>query len=382
MKIHFKMKFLGVCFLFGLAALAAGTSSPTQREIQEFESFVKEYSKSYHNRALRSLKLKVFVDNLREIEEHNANPKRTWDMGINEFSDLTDEEFESKYMGYSPMSSSAGLVTRTVAPKQGNIKDLPESVDWREKGVITDVKNQGSCGSCWVFSAVEQIESYVAIENNMTSPPLLSTQQITSCSSNPYSCGGSGGCKGAINEIAYMYTQLYGIETEKEYPYTSGFTEESGECLYNASSVTGKMAHVRGYEVLPPNDMYSVMEHLANKGPLGVSVYAGRFKSYKSGILNGCDFNANIVINHAIQMIGYGTDPVDGPYWLVRNSWGNTWGINGVAKLKRYTTTECGINSTPEYGIKCEGDGIVEQKVCGNCGVLLNANYPIGATFE
>ncbi|XP_071745841.1 uncharacterized protein [Lepeophtheirus salmonis] len=339
------MKFLGVCFLFGLAVLAAGASSPTQREIQEFESFEKEYSKSYHNRALRSLKLKVFVDNLREIEEHNANPKRTWDMGINEFSDLTDEEFESKYMGYSPMSSSAGLVTRTAAPKQGNIKDLPESVDWREKGVITDVKSQGYCGSCWVFSAVEQIESYVAIENNMTSPPLLSTQQITSCSSNPYSCGGSGGCKGAINEIAYMYTQLYGIETEKEYPYTSGFTQESGECLYNASSVTGKMGHIRGYEVLPPNDMYSVMEHLTNKGPLGVSVYAGRFKSYKSGILNGCSFDENITINHAIQMIGYGTDPIDGPYWLVRNSWGNSWGSFKVNKF-------CDLKSVLFVGVK------------------------------
>ncbi|CAB4065861.1 unnamed protein product [Lepeophtheirus salmonis] len=112
---------------------------------------------------------------------------------------------------------------------------------------------------------VEQIESYVAIENNMASPPLLSTQQITSCSSNPYSCRGSGGCKGSINEIAYMYNQLYGIETEKEYPYTSGFTQESGECLYNASSVQGPMVRVFGYESLLSSDMYSVMEHLANK---------------------------------------------------------------------------------------------------------------------
>ncbi|XP_071745842.1 cathepsin K-like [Lepeophtheirus salmonis] len=216
----------------------------------------------------------------------------------------------------------------------------------------------------------------------MTSPPILSTQQITSCSANPYNCGGAGGCDGSIEEVAYMYTQLYGILTEKEYPYTSGFTQESGECLYNASSVTGKMAHVRGYEVLPSNDMYSVMEHLANKGPLSVSVYASRFRNYKSGILQGCSFDENIAINHAIQMIGYGTDPKNGPYWLIRNSWGNSWGINGVAKLKRYTTTECGINSTPENGNKCDNDGVEKEKVCGNCGIISTTSYPIGATLE
>ncbi|XP_040570501.1 cathepsin L-like proteinase [Lepeophtheirus salmonis] len=375
------MKFKWICLLVAFVSYTEGKfSSPTQREIQEFETFVKKYSKSFHNRADRSLKLKVFVNNLREIEEHNDNPERTWDMGINEYSDLTDEEFEGRYMGYTPISSSYGIFNRAISPKVGNIEDLPKNVDWREKGVITDAKSQGACGSCWVFTSVQQIESYVALENNVP-PPLLSAQQITSCSANPYKCGGAGGCDGAVNQIAYMYAQLYGIATEEEYPYTSGTTSVNGECLFNTSSIKGSIAHVRGYEVLPSNDMYSVMEHLATKGPLGASVYASRFRNYKSGVLNGCDFDSNININHAIQLIGYGTDNEIGPYWLIRNSWGPTWGDNGVAKLKRYTTTKCGINNTPEFGIKCEGDGIVTQKVCGNCGVILNTDYPIGVSM-
>ena len=135
-------------------------------------------------------------------------------LGINQFSDLTDAEFRSQNLGgYKALSkpqSSAQPVERKA------IKDLPESVDWRDKGAITDVKNQGQCGSCWAFATTEVIESYAAIATG--SLPVLSSQQVTSCTPNPLSCGGVGGCMGSIPQLGYSYIQLFGHSTEDDYP--------------------------------------------------------------------------------------------------------------------------------------------------------------------
>merc|ERR1711934_807102 len=119
----------------------------------------------------------------------------TYRMAINEFADMTEEEFKDLYLGgYKQMPQSGGI----NAQKQSYtpIKDLPESVDWRDAGVLTEPKNQGSCGSCWAFATIEAIESYAAI-NNVTLQE-LSAQEVTSCTPNPLHCGGTGGCHGSI----------------------------------------------------------------------------------------------------------------------------------------------------------------------------------------
>lgn len=131
---------------------------------------------------------------------------------MNQFTDLTEAEFKAQYLGgYKALHTPSNSSTPTKL-----IKDLPESVDWREKGAVTPVKNQGQCGSCWAFATTEMIESYAAIATGEL--PELSSQQVTSCTPNPLSCGGVGGCMGSIPQLGYTYIQLFGHATEDDYP--------------------------------------------------------------------------------------------------------------------------------------------------------------------
>lgn len=135
--------------------------------------------------------------------------------------------------------------------------------------------------------------------------------------------------------------------------------------------------YVRGYETLPRNNVAAVMQHLAEVGPLAIAADASKWSFYGGGIFDGCSYNKNIEINHGIQLVGYGSENGEA-YWLVRNSWGRFWGDNGYIKLKRESTEVCGTDNTPAIGIACEGDGNDVQKVCGMCGLLFDASYPIG----
>merc|ERR1712113_1284410 len=141
-------------------------------------------------------------------------PAKTFFMTVNEFADWTNSEFRSKRMGGRPdVKEFVGEFEAT------STEGLPDAGDWREKdGVMTPVKNQGGCGSCWAFSAVETLESHLAIATGQASPK-LSPQQIVSCSPNPQHCGGTGGCDGSTQPLAFAYTKTAGITTESNYPY-------------------------------------------------------------------------------------------------------------------------------------------------------------------
>ena len=134
---------------------------------------------------------------------------------MTKFSDLTEAEFESMHMGgYKKTPTLTTSSVKKAATKR--IDQLPESVDWRDKGAITPVKDQQACGSCWAFAATAMIESYAQIQTNDL--PVLSAQQVTACTPNPLSCGGTGGCMGSIPQLAYTYIQLFGHVTEDEWP--------------------------------------------------------------------------------------------------------------------------------------------------------------------
>merc|ERR1711936_782862 len=224
-----------------------------------------------------------------------------------------------------------GAVNATAAPAK-SVKDLPASVDWREKGAVTPVKNQGQCGSCWAFATTAMIESYAAIATGNL--PVLSSQQVTSCTPNPLSCGGTGGCMGSIPQLAYTYIQLFGHASEDDYPYTSGSTTQTGDCMYDFDG-TAPVTGLTGYNTLTANDQDAVMTHLAEVGPLAVAVYASGWGGYSGGVYDGCSYDSNIALNHAVQLVGYGTDCSGGP-------------------------------------------GSDEQHVCGQCGVLFDVSYPLG----
>merc|ERR1711945_82063 len=329
------MKFLVVAALVSVAV----ASSLPHDELQ-FAKFREEYGKRYHTRSEHQRRFSIFTQNLRKYEQHNKSGA-SWKMGVTKVSD----------------------------------KQLPESVDWREKGAISPVKDQQACGSCWAFAATAMIESYAQIETNEM--PILSAQQVTACTPNPLSCGGTGGCMGSIPQLAFTYIQLFGHVTEDEWPYTAG-NGNTGSCEYDYNGMPPSVG-LSGYTILEANNQEAVMQHLAEVGPLAVAVYASGWGAYSGGIYDGCSYDSNIALNHAVQLVGYGSD-ADGDYWIVRNSWGAGWGEDGYIRLRRDATAQCGTDSSPMDGTACAGGpGSDEQHVCGQCGVLFDTSYPLGA---
>merc|ERR1712059_121795 len=225
-------------------------------------------------------------------------------------------------------------------------------------------------GSCWAFALTEQIESFAAINSPNNQLINLSAQQVTSCAPNTQHCGGTGGCSGSICQLGYNYIQLFGHVTEADYPYHA----TTGTCKYDLSKHQ-PVVGITGYNSIIPNDQDAVLQHVAEVGPLAVAVAASHFSFYNGGIFTGCSYSSNIALNHAVQLVGYGPG-----YWIVRNSWGSGWGEKGYIRLARDDTAKCGTNSTPMDGTACEGGPLNdEQHVCGQCGVLFDTNFPLGA---
>jgi len=269
-----------------------------------------------------------------------------------------------------------GTASRTSRAIQVDLSQLPHTVDWRESQVVSQVKDQGHCGSCWAFGTTATVESHAAIATGLL--PVLSPQQLVSCAPNPLQCGGVGGCQGSIPEVAYHYIQQFGMTSEWMMPYTS-YYGETAQCAYNVSK-NQSIVSIAGYEKLPSNDYTAVMSALAKIGPLAINVWASPWVDYEGGVFDGCPDDKNVDIDHVVQLVGYGADPKDGDYWLVRNSWDVTWGEKGYIRLKRSSSPKCGIDNTPLDGTGCK-HGEPTQKVCGTCGMLFDVSYPLGVTI-
>jgi len=249
---------------------------------------------------------------------------------------------------------------------------LPTDVDWRTKGVVTAPKDQAQCGSCWTFATAETLESHYAIKTGKL--VTLSEQQILDCTPNPDECGGTGGCQGGTAELAYArITELGGLTTEADYPYVSG----SGRDFTCKTPIPTPAVKVSNYTKLPENEYDPLLNAVATVGPIAISVDAGSWGRYSNGVFDGCN-QKSPDIDHAVVLVGYGTDTKLGDFWLVRNSWGSSWGEKGYIRLKRSTTIECGVDLHPSDGSGCKG-GPATVKVCGTCGILYDTCYPIVA---
>jgi len=372
------MMYLLSLLVCALPLFAGPCSCTTQRE--QFQGFKAEYGKVYSSKVEEEARFQVFRKNLAMVEEHNRG-NSSYTKGINRWSDFTQEEWEQVYLGgYKRQGPGSRMPASRPQDEKARVMELPESVDWRDKGVVSAVKDQGQCGSCWAHGATQQIETYTALASGTLLE--LSTQQMTSCTPNPLHCGGTGGCQGSTPPLGYSYVQLFGQVSESDYPYISGGTSNSEECQYNLANLT-PVAAISGYDNLPPNNQEAIMDHIANVGPLAISVAGSAFKDYKDGVFDGCSYDENIQLNHAVQLVGYGVDfSIWGtyPYWLVRNSWGENWGEQGYIRLLREETPGCGTDSTPG-GHVCEtGPGADSSlHVCGMCGMLFETSYPLGA---
>ncbi|KAJ4717319.1 Cysteine proteinase [Melia azedarach] len=315
-----------------------------EKLLELFESWSSEHGKNYKTIEEKLHRFEIFADNLKYIDQRNKEVRSYW-LGLNEFSDLSHEEFKKNYLGVRPDFFSRIDNISSNAFSYGefryeNVKDLPEAVDWREKGAVTGVKNQGQCGSCWAFSGVAAVEGINQITTGNLIP--LSEQQLVDCVTSNRGC-----INGNVNRAFQYIISNGGIHKQEDYPYQEGqFTCKS--------NLAGEVVTISGFRNVPANDESSLLKAVANQP---VSVYiegSGRdFQSYRGGVFSG---NCGTNVDHLVTAIGYGADKEIGlDYILVKNSWGRSWGEGGYGRMKRNTGTPqglCGINRFPSFPIK------------------------------
>ena len=272
------------------------------------------------------LRLGIFLSHARYVQEFNRRNGLTYRVGINQFSCHTPAEYKAILGGRISKEISKKVVSsksRTAAP---------ESYDWREKGVVNPIKDQASCGSCWAFSAISTSESAYAIS---TGNLLQFSEQ------NLVDCAPCYGCNGGWSDVACNFVidrQNGQFNSETDYPYTA----LDGTCSFDSSKGIGKIIDIAGVENGDENDL---KEKIAQYGVASVSISAGNtpFMSYTGGILDD-DECSLFAIDHAVACVGYGSENgVD--YWIVRNSWGTTWGEEGYVRMIRNKGNKCAIAS-------------------------------------
>lgn len=381
------MRRIAALLVVTVAALSVSTASGlrpkwNQLDGYTFERFSKDFHKSYATPAERALRRRRFEHSLAEARRHNADKSQTWKQGINHMSDWTAEELKKLRGGrLGEMHELQQELLKKPYVKRHTLRSspggLPHAVDYSKAvpAVLTAVKDQGMCGSCWAHAATESIETHWALATGELN--VLSQQSINACAPNTQQCGGTGGCGGSIAELAFDWVVGNGgIPEEWQYPYTS-WAGVTGTCQLAG---TANFAKLSGYVKVDTNDQFAVMDALATVGPLAVNVDASTWNTYESGVFSGCNYAKNISIDHVVQLVGYGHDDSLGlDFWLVRNSWTPTYGEAGFIRVLRQSNPACGWNVNPQDGTGCAG-GPPQQWTCGMCGILFDTSYPLPNT--
>jgi len=312
---------LGV--LFAVAVLAQTT------ELDAFKQFQLKFNKTYSTEVETNLRFENFKMSIKNIEEMNAL-KSTATFGITQFADMTKAEFKDKMlMKTYPKPSMLPLTKFNVTG------GIPAAFDWTTHGVVTPVYNQGQCGSCWAFSATECIESQWALAGHGLVE--LSMQQIVDCDDEA-----QHGCAGGSPSQAMQYVHDQGgIDRLADYPYIGA----NGRCHYNPSWVGARIA---GWELVTATGNEDVMaEYLVARGPISICVDAEQWQYYTGGVVAGdvCDRQ----IDHCVLLTGYNL-AAGNDYWIVRNSWGTSFGYSGYILLQ-FGTNTCGMAEDPTCAV-------------------------------
>jgi C1A family cysteine protease len=316
------MKNLSVAVLAILAVATLIAVYPADEKkgfLQEYTAYMKKYNKKIDHPEQLFYRASLFNSFLHKMQQHNSDSTQTWKMGINQFSDLTDDEFIATYLGELPSK------LKTIKEEPVNA-GFAGTVDWRTRGIVTPIKNQGQCGSCWAFAATAAHESYQIQVRHQPSNITLSEQQLVDCSTgSPY---GNEGCNGGYGVRALEYIKDFGQTTNASYPYKA-----ANQACQNNTGVyrTYGVSELAGC---------SEIDYEIQRRPMAVRVDASNWKSYASGVFNSCATN----LNHAVFLVGSSDEA-----WTIKNSWSPAWGEQGFIRLAKGNT--CGVCTGPSFPI-------------------------------
>jgi len=323
--------------LLVLACVSAHTFSDEEYE-HRFVKFMQTHEKSYDAEEF-FYRFNVFKANVDKIHEHNLGD-HTYTMAMNQFGDLTAEEFISTHTGYKGKNTHA---TSNIV-HSGNYNLMGETaIDWTlHDGVVSGVKDQGQCGSCWAFSATGSTEGALGIKNKLKTALTLSEQQLVDCSTPE----GNDGCEGGFMDQAFKFIMdNKGITDEKSYPYKA----VDGTCQKNKPVA----ATIHGFKDVTPKEDTSLYAAL-KIGPVSIAIEADQksFQFYSTGILTS---KCGSRLDHGVLVVGWGVDNSTA-YWKVKNSWGGSWGEAGYIRLVddaklNAKTGQCGMLSVPSYPV-------------------------------
>ncbi|KAL3533419.1 hypothetical protein ACH5RR_006940 [Cinchona calisaya] len=328
LRLNWKLVSIALVMLVMMASRATARTLNYASMTYKHEQWMNQYGRVYEDNIEKATRYKIFKENVEFIESFNKAGNQPYELGMNKFADLTNEEFRKARNGYIPWKDY-----ELKSFMYANASAVPSTMDWREKGAVTSVKDQGQCA----VAAMEGI-------NQLTTGKLisLSEQELVDCDrdSEDQGCGG-----GFMDDAFKFIINNKGLTTESNYPYQG----TDGTC--NASKEANHAAKITGFEDVPANNEAALLKAVANQ-PVSVAIDAGgsAFQFYSSGIFTG---DCGTDLNHGVTIVGYGATADGTKYWLVKNSWGTSWGENGYVKMQRDIDAAEGL-----------------------CGIAMQASYP------
>lgn len=294
------------------------------------------HGRVYKDASEKEMRFNIFKGNFEYIHTFNSVGGRLYKLSLNKFADQTNAEFKSSRNGYKKSSHTKSGTSTSF--KYENVTAVPTSMDWRKKGAVTPVKDQGQCGCCWAFSAVAAMEGITQLSTGKLIS--LSEQELVDCDTS----GEDQGCGGGLMDDAFDFIQHNrGLTTESNYPYQG----VDGTCKTKKPSA----AKITGHEDVPSNSEKALLKAVSMQ-PVSVAIDAGGsdFQFYSSGVFTG---ECGTELDHGVTAVGYGTSDDGTKYWLVKNSWGSSWGQEGYIQMQRDVAAKEGL-----------------------CGIAMEASYP------